>query len=157
MFARRKWALSYAVLAAASLPKELPDVRTWNRSARENAASGSLDNEDSDQLERAFTNILSNGAQATDGPGTITIRSWFDLVQQTAAASFVDTGPGISPENLGHIFEPFFTTKPEGRGTGLGLAIAHAIVERHGGTIEADSKPGVGTMFTVRLPERSTT
>jgi PAS domain S-box-containing protein len=64
-----------------------------------------------------------------------------------------DTGPGIAPEILERIFDPFFTTKPVGRGTGQGLAISHSIVvDRHGGTLTADGRPGEGAVFTVRLP-----
>jgi signal transduction histidine kinase len=70
------------------------------------------------------------------------------------AVSFADTGCGIPAENVERIFEPFFTTKQEGHGTGLGLAIAYGIVERHGGTIKVDSRPGEGTTFTVWLPEK---
>lgn len=63
---------------------------------------------------------------------------------------FEDSGTGIPPEVLPRIFEPFYTTKE--RGTGLGLATVHRIVESHGGAIEVASKPGRGTVFTVRLP-----
>lgn len=69
-----------------------------------------------------------------------------------------DTGPGIKPEDLPHIFERFYRADKARTGdsghTGLGLAIAHAIVENHGGTIEARSSSGNGATFTVRLPAR---
>ncbi len=107
---------------------------------------------DPSQLEQAFTNILVNAAEAIGGPGTISIRSWYEDGPQTAAVSFTDTGCGMSPENLERIFEPFFTTRREGHGTGLGLAIVYRIIERHLGTIKVDSVPGKGTTFTVRLP-----
>jgi two-component system sensor histidine kinase HydH len=61
-----------------------------------------------------------------------------------------DTGEGIADEDLGHIFEPFFSTKPDG--TGLGLALVHRIVQDHGGEIDVQSRPGVGTAFTLTLP-----
>ncbi len=61
-----------------------------------------------------------------------------------------DTGCGISDENLKHLFDPFFTTKPEG--TGLGLAISHVIVQEHNGVLDAESNPGHGAIFTVKLP-----
>ena len=107
---------------------------------------------DSSQLQQAFTNILVNAAEAIGGPGTITIRGWHDASRRMTAVSFADTGCGIPPENLEHIFEPFFTTKREGHGTGLGLAIAYGIVERHGGTIKVESRPGEGATFIVWLP-----
>lgn len=63
-----------------------------------------------------------------------------------------DTGSGISPEHLPHIFEPFFTTKPVGLGTGLGLAQVYGIVKQHGGYIDVQSQPSLGSTFTVYLP-----
>jgi two-component system NtrC family sensor kinase len=107
---------------------------------------------DPDQLQQAFTNILVNAAEAIGGPGTISLRSWYDGPHGMVAASITDTGCGISPENLERVFEPFFTTKQEGHGTGLGLAIAYGIATRHGGTIKVESRPGKGTTFTVWLP-----
>jgi two-component system NtrC family sensor kinase len=105
------------------------------------------------QLQQAFTNLLVNAAEAISDSGRITVRSWRDPPTRRAAVSFTDSGCGIPPESLGQIFEPFFTTKQEGHGTGLGLAIVYGIVERHGGTIKVDSRPGQGTTFTVWLPE----
>jgi signal transduction histidine kinase len=105
------------------------------------------------QLQQAFTNLLVNAAEAMGGGGRITVRSWREALTGRAAVSFADTGCGIPPESLGQIFEPFFTTKQEGHGTGLGLAIVYGIVERHGGTIKVDSRPGQGTTFTVWLPD----
>jgi signal transduction histidine kinase len=53
---------------------------------------------------------------------------------------------------LGRIFDPFFTTKPVGEGTGLGLSISYEIVKRHRGDIRAESPPGGGALFTLRIP-----
>ena len=61
-----------------------------------------------------------------------------------------DNGEGISEDDLVKIFDPFFTTKDDG--SGLGLAITHGIVEQHNGSIEAQSKLGRGTTFTIKLP-----
>ena len=63
-----------------------------------------------------------------------------------------DTGVGIAPENIAKIFEPFFTTKEVGRGTGLGLAVCYGILTEHGGSLDVQSTPGVGTTFTITLP-----
>ncbi len=109
---------------------------------------------DASQLQQAFTNILVNAAKAISGPGMITVRSWYDAARQMVAASFADMGCGIPSENLPRLFEPFFTTRQEGHGTGLGLAIVCAIVERHDGSIEVDSRPGEGATFTIRLPSK---
>ncbi|MBI3024782.1 MAG: HAMP domain-containing histidine kinase, partial [Candidatus Tectomicrobia bacterium] len=65
---------------------------------------------------------------------------------------FSDTGQGILAEVLPRIFDPFFTTKPEEKGTGLGLAVTHGIIDSHGGKIWAESPPGQGATFVVRLP-----
>jgi signal transduction histidine kinase len=71
--------------------------------------------------------------------------------EEQVGVRIVDNGPGISPEIMPRIFEPFFTTKPPGEGTGLGLGISLRIVEKHGGRIEVESRPG-RTAFTVWLP-----
>jgi len=63
-----------------------------------------------------------------------------------------DSGAGIPSSIRGRIFDPFFTTKPVRRGTGQGRAITHAIVRRHGGSIDCRSRVGHGTRFSVRLP-----
>jgi signal transduction histidine kinase len=70
-----------------------------------------------------------------------------------------DTGVGIAPGDLPHIFERFWRADParsrtgDRPGTGLGLAITKWIAEAHGGSITVQSRPGRGTLFTVRLPK----
>ncbi len=67
-----------------------------------------------------------------------------------------DNGPGMRPEDAARVFERFFRADPSrvrsSGGSGLGLSIVAALVAAHGGTVEVDSKEGVGTTFTVRLP-----
>jgi len=63
-----------------------------------------------------------------------------------------DNGSGMSPTKLEKIFTPFYTTNPVEKGSGLGLSISYGIMQRHQGTIEADSKEGEGTTFTLLLP-----
>ncbi|MFH0730330.1 MAG: ATP-binding protein [Pseudomonadota bacterium] len=105
------------------------------------------------QLNQVFMNILVNAAQAIEHQGEI------DIVTRKAGDAIVieisDTGCGIPPDKLNRIFEPFFTTKEVGKGTGLGLSIVYDIVEKHGGEIAVDSRPGHGTRFTISLPIRS--
>jgi signal transduction histidine kinase len=72
--------------------------------------------------------------------------------EKVVQISIADTGIGIPAEIQSAIFEPFFTTKPEGKGTGLGLSSAFGIVRQHGGKIEVNSSPCIGTTFTVSLP-----
>jgi len=64
-----------------------------------------------------------------------------------------DTGRGMDSEIRGHLFEPFFTTKKEGHGTGLGLAVSRGIVEKLGGRLEVENRPGSGCTFRVVLPK----
>ena len=72
--------------------------------------------------------------------------------ENSVALSVQDNGVGIPEKNLQRIFDPFFTTKPEGEGTGLGLSVSFGIITRHRGQISVDSKPGLGTTFTILLP-----
>jgi two-component system NtrC family sensor kinase len=102
------------------------------------------------QINQVFMNILVNAAQAIRDRGTITLRSGSSADQ--VWISITDTGQGIPPERIDRIFDPFFTTKPVGQGTGLGLSVSYGIVKKHGGRIDVDSQPDVGTTFTIRLP-----
>jgi signal transduction histidine kinase len=102
------------------------------------------------QIDQVFLNLLANAAQAIAGSGAITIETRRD--DGVAVVSITDTGPGIAPDTIGRIFDPFFTTKPVGEGTGLGLSISYEIVKKHGGEITAESRPGQGATFTLRIP-----
>jgi len=105
------------------------------------------------RLQQVFINIIINAEHfmiEAHNKGTLTIAT--ERVGKVVRASFVDDGPGIAPENLGHLFDPFFTTKEVGKGTGLGLSICHGIVAEHGGRIYAESKLGKGATFVVELP-----
>jgi signal transduction histidine kinase len=102
------------------------------------------------QIDQVFLNLLANAAQAITGPGQITIETRPE--NGLAAITISDTGPGIEPHVIGRIFDPFFTTKSVGEGTGLGLSISYEIVKKHGGEIQAESRPGEGATFTVKIP-----
>jgi signal transduction histidine kinase len=103
-------------------------------------------------LDQVWTNLVVNAVDAMDGHGTLTVTTRLDGDHVTVAVA--DTGSGIPPEVLQRIFEPFFTTKDVGKGTGLGLDITRRIVvDRHGGDIVFDSRPG-NTVARVRLPLR---
>ncbi|HEY5924563.1 MAG TPA: ATP-binding protein, partial [Kofleriaceae bacterium] len=107
------------------------------------------------QINQVFMNLLTNAAQALSNreKATITIETRGGITvgdQDAVEVKISDNGPGIPPEVLPRIWDPFFTTKDVGEGTGLGLSIVHELVERHGGTIECETKLGEGTTFTVR-------
>jgi signal transduction histidine kinase len=101
------------------------------------------------ELNQVWTNLIHNAIQAMDGQGEILIETRSQGGQVEVAIQ--DSGPGIPPEIAARIFEPFYTTKAKGEGTGLGLSISARIVEKHGGKISVDSRPG-RTRFEVRLP-----
>ncbi len=105
-----------------------------------------------DQITQVFLNLVVNAAEAMDasGGGRLAIVSRVDELGDWLEVTFADTGPGIPGDVLPHIFEPFFTTKTTG--SGLGLAVSYGIIERHGGVLTVDSRPGAGAAFSVRLP-----
>ncbi|MBI3767875.1 MAG: GAF domain-containing protein [Deltaproteobacteria bacterium] len=105
------------------------------------------------EINQVLMNILANACDAISGRGNVWIRTTHE--GSAVRVSIRDDGAGIRPEHLSRIFDPFFTTKPPGKGTGLGLAISHGLVAHHGGTIEVESEPGVGTEFTIVLPVHS--
>jgi two-component system NtrC family sensor kinase len=108
------------------------------------------------QLGEVLVNLLVNALEAMPEGGRLAIAVAAEPTRpDTPEAAWVridvsDTGPGVSQEDLDRLFEPFFTTKAAG--SGLGLAITSGIVERHGGSVAVDSRPGAGTTFSVRLP-----
>jgi signal transduction histidine kinase len=107
---------------------------------------------DADQLQQVLLNLLQNAVEATPPGGSVLLRA-----REVPGAdpprielTVEDTGSGIAAEHLPRIFDPFYTTRRTG--TGLGLFVAHGIVQRHGGTIEAESEPGKGTRIRILLP-----
>jgi two-component system, sporulation sensor kinase E len=103
---------------------------------------------DREQMKQAFYNVIKNSLEAMRRHGTLRIRT--DLDDTHVIVSFVDTGSGMSAENLSRVFEPYFTTKPSG--TGLGLLIVRRIVREHGGELSIESSRGKGLTLTIRLP-----
>jgi PAS domain S-box-containing protein len=106
------------------------------------------------RLGQVFLNLLINAAHAVPvgcaDKHTISVRAM--CAGKEVRIDVSDTGTGIEPEHLARLFDPFFTTKPVGHGTGLGLFVCQRIVREHGGRIEVQSTPGVGTTFSVFLP-----
>lgn len=117
-----------------------------------------LVNGDVGMLERVLTNLMENALRFTPPGGTVRaiLRGAAGSVRVTVA----DTGPGIAPEDLPHVFERFYRadrsrTRGTHDGAGLGLAIARQIVELHGSTLEAQSRPGEGAEFSFTLATRA--
>lgn len=111
---------------------------------------------DPDQLQIVLGNLVRNACDAMPDGGRLTLRGQTANSATTGpdgpdrfALSVIDTGCGISQEDLNRIMEPLFSTKT--RGLGLGLALARAIVERHDGELSVTSRPGQGTTFTIVL------
>jgi signal transduction histidine kinase len=105
------------------------------------------------ELNQVWTNLIDNALDAMGDAGTLRLTT--RLEQDDVVIEVCDTGPGMPPEVAARAFEAFYTTKDVGKGTGLGLDIAQRIVvERHGGTIAIESRPGE-TVLQVRLPFRS--
>ncbi|HAK60288.1 MAG TPA: hypothetical protein DCO77_07870 [Nitrospiraceae bacterium] len=107
---------------------------------------------DSNQIRQMFFNLLRNSMEAIASEGEITIKLL--LEDRYIIFQVIDSGSGISPENIDRIFDLFFTSKP--KGTGLGLPICKKIAEDHGGAITASSEEGRGTTVTVKLPYKAT-
>jgi two-component system sensor histidine kinase CiaH len=109
---------------------------------------------DSDRLRELLVVLLDNGIKYTDAGGKVTLE--VRGKDGHATVRVADTGRGIPAEALPHVFDRFYRVDKarsrEAGGTGLGLAIARWIAEAHGGSIRAESAPGVGTTMTVELP-----
>ncbi|SDG88978.1 ATP-binding protein [Alloyangia pacifica] len=119
---------------------------------------------DRNQLENALLNLCINARDAMNSSGSLKIHvsntsipadraegldlSGGDYVQ----ISVVDTGTGMTPQQIDRAFDPFYTTKPMGEGTGLGLSMVYGFAQQSGGASEIQSEPGVGTTVTLYLP-----
>jgi len=104
------------------------------------------------KLQQIFTNLVINARDAITGAGRITITVDRDARDGWVVISVGDDGCGIPSQDIPHIFDPFFTTKEPGTGTGLGLSQVYGLAEDHGGFVEVESTPAVGSTFYVWLP-----
>lgn len=100
-------------------------------------------------LVQVFVNLLTNAFDASPEGGLVVVDGYLEGTM--AIVRIVDSGSGIERENLERVFEPFYSTKADA-GTGLGLYVVRRLVEEHGGTVRAESEPGIGTTFIVALP-----
>ncbi|HAR96076.1 MAG TPA: hypothetical protein DCR97_08965 [Deltaproteobacteria bacterium] len=105
----------------------------------------------SQKLQQVIVNILINASQSIEkSRGTIYVTSSFD--NKEVVLQIKDDGKGMDDKTLSQIFDPFFTTKRHHGGTGLGLSIAYGIVKEHKGTIDVESRVGMGTTFSIHIP-----
>ena len=104
-------------------------------------------------VQQVLANLVSNACDAMPQGGTLRLvtRSDADAVEVVVE----DTGSGIAETDLPHIFEAFYTTKPGVAGIGLGLFVSEGIIRGHRGRLSVESRPGVGSRFTVRLPRET--
>ena len=130
----RQRGIAFRVVRGAALPNDV----TW----------------DADRMNEVMGNLLSNAFKFTERGGSVELLA--DATAEVVQIDVRDTGVGIPPDELPLVFEKFFQAgnqeQAAHKGSGLGLAIARQIVEAHGGTITADSTPGVGTTFSLTMP-----
>jgi hypothetical protein len=110
---------------------------------------------DPERLEQLLLILLDNAARHTPAGGSITVEAHVE--GGDAVMSVADTGEGIPPEAIDSVFDRFYRAdaarqRDDRQGAGLGLAIARGLAQAHGGDISVVSRPGDGTVFTVRLP-----
>ena len=107
---------------------------------------------DPQQMRQAIWNLCLNAVQAVpDEGGEIRVGARLSPGDPGRLEMWIaDTGHGIAAHDLPHIFEPFYSTKPEG--SGLGLALVYRVMQDHGGHVDAKTRQGEGTTFTLTLP-----
>jgi PAS domain S-box-containing protein len=105
---------------------------------------------DGQRLRRVFVNVIGNALEATEHRPGARVEVTVYRRERHAVVEITDNGEGISAEARTRILQPFFTTKPTG--TGLGLVIVKKIMDLHGGNIEIDTVPGLGTAVRLVIP-----
>jgi two-component system, NtrC family, sensor histidine kinase GlrK len=107
---------------------------------------------DEERLLQVVVNLLSNAIKFTPAGGAVRVAT-VDRGNEVEIA-VEDTGAGIAPDALPHVFDRYWRASDSRGGSGLGLAIVKSIVQAHGGNVRAESSPGAGSRFSVRLPRR---
>ncbi len=112
-------------------------------------------NGDAGELQHVFLNLCVNAKDAMPEGGTLTISTLRETAgggRGFAVVKIQDTGVGIDEDSRRRVFEPYFTTRNERKNLGMGLYLVQKAVKRHGGFIELESSPGVGTTFSLYFP-----
>ncbi|HKJ40270.1 MAG TPA: PAS domain S-box protein [Anaerolineales bacterium] len=108
------------------------------------------------RMKQVLVNLLINAVKFTPKHGQVTLQVRADEEHDLVQFSVIDTGIGVTPEDLKRLFKPFVqvdsSLSRQNEGTGLGLALAQRIIDLHGGSIQVQSEPGKGSTFTVNLP-----
>lgn len=130
------------VALAQEIPGNLPAMRADER-----------------KLKQCLINVLSNAIKFTDEGGSVVLKAWCSE-GDGYVFRVTDTGVGIALDDIAEVLTPFrqvdsFVAR-ENEGTGLGLPLAKALVEQHGGSLDLQSEPGVGTTITLRFPATRT-
>lgn len=110
---------------------------------------------DPDRLYQVITNLIGNAINYTPEGGAVSVvvtKHEDEDGQLFAVIQVVDTGVGISAEDLPHIFDAFYRANQHVKGTGLGLNIARELIRMHDGDVRVDSRPGEGSTFSILLP-----
>ncbi|ASS74298.1 hypothetical protein CIG75_04390 [Tumebacillus algifaecis] len=100
-------------------------------------------------IQQVVLNLMQNALEAMNVGGTLTVRTEED--EKYVVLQVIDTGIGMTDEELHNLGSPFYSTKTEG--TGLGLTVSSKIIKEHRGHLDVQSKKGVGTTITIRLPK----
>ncbi len=136
----KQQALKKNIAIEMQLPSDLPDLLVDER-----------------RIRQVLINLLNNAVKFTPEGGRITLEvSQLSETPQYLRIAIIDTGIGISPENIGKLFKPFVqidsALNRKYAGTGLGLALVKRIVELHGGEVSLTSEVGLGSCFAIDLP-----
>jgi two-component system sensor histidine kinase BaeS len=107
---------------------------------------------DADRIHQAVVNLLANAARYCRPGDRVSLR--VSASDGVGVVEVADTGPGIPPDELPHVFQRLWRGSGSRTvaGAGIGLAVVRELVAAHGGTVAADSTPGAGARFTIRLP-----
>jgi heavy metal sensor kinase len=110
---------------------------------------------DDARLQRAVANLIDNAIKYTNHSGQVKVSTQGDTTR--VRIQIEDTGSGIEPQDMPHIFERFYRgdRSRSTQGNGLGLSLAQSIIKAHGGVIDVESTPGLGSRFTIILPRVS--
>ncbi|CAB5101372.1 hypothetical protein D3OALGA1CA_3236 [Olavius algarvensis associated proteobacterium Delta 3] len=125
------------------------DSSSWERVTVEKSVPSDLWIEmDPQHLRQVLWNLLVNAGEAIEGSGRIIVDVSHER-NRRIQIRITDNGCGMQPDEIKSIFDPFFTTKPTG--TGLGLSIVHRILETYDSFLDVESRPGMGSTFTLNL------